>query len=91
MTDTSGSACLGINSWRRRSVRAIAFKADAVIDPADDLEAVRLRTEKLALLAQAYKEGLEAGGKEEAERRMRAKFDELNPVDPAPEEATECT
>ena len=66
-----------------------ALDTDAVIDPAEDLEAVRIRTEKLALLAQAYKEGLEAGGKEEAERRMEARFDELNPVDPAPEEATD--
>jgi len=51
-------------------------------DAAEDLEAVRESTEKLALLAQAYKEGFEAGGKEEAERRMRAKFDELNPPGP---------
>jgi hypothetical protein len=33
------------------------------------------RLEALQSLATAYKEGLEAGGKEEAERRMREKFD----------------
>src|SRR5215813_2856777 len=52
-----------------------------------DMEGVQLSTEKLVLLAQAYKEGLEAGGQEEAERRMREKFDELNPV--IPKEATD--
>lgn len=36
------------------------------------------RLEALQALASAYKEGLLAGGKEEAERRMRAKFDEIN-------------
>jgi hypothetical protein len=42
-------------------------------------QAVLARAEALQTLATAYKEGLEAGGKEEAERRMRAKFDEINP------------
>jgi hypothetical protein len=50
-----------------------------VID--EEMESVRVNTEKLALLAQAFKEGFEAGGQEEAERRMREKFDELNPAE----------
>jgi hypothetical protein len=55
-------------------------------DQIEDVEDVRVSTEKLVLLAQAYKEGLEAGGQDEAERRMREKFDELNPVYEATDE-----
>jgi hypothetical protein len=35
--------------------------------------------ENLRLLAQAWAEGMEAGGHEEAKRRMEAKYRELNP------------
>jgi hypothetical protein len=42
-------------------------------------QAVLARAEALQRLATAYKEGREAGGKEEAERRMKKKFDEINP------------
>src|SRR5262245_52761317 len=55
---------------------------DTGVDLTLDMDGVKVSTEKLVLLAQAYKEGLEAGGQEEAERRMREKFDELNPVNP---------
>jgi len=49
-------------------------------------EAERKRAERLAALVAAYKEGHEAGGKEAAKLRMRAKFDELNPEETTDEQ-----
>ena len=40
------------------------------------------RLKALSELAKAYAEGLEAGGRAEAERRMEEKFNEINPPDP---------
>lgn len=55
---------------------------DILEERSAEREAAQERAEKLAILAKAYAEGLEAGGKEEAERRMEAKFDEINPPKP---------